>query len=139
MKPHIGGIAPFFIVQNVPAALHEFVVHTRLAGHGPTLFAGLSKHVDLKPVSRLEFGSGWGCGMGGKVAIGLDRGATMRRRLTPISPPVVKGTDLFRPAVESRRRVTVSNKRRITVVPFSAVFVSSAGSHPHVGMDPNTY
>jgi hypothetical protein len=27
-------------------------------GHGPTLFAGLSKHVDLKLVSRLEFGSG---------------------------------------------------------------------------------
>ena len=36
----------------------EFVVHPRLAGHGPTLFAGLSKHVDLKLVSRLEFGSG---------------------------------------------------------------------------------
>jgi hypothetical protein len=26
--------------------------------HGPTLFAGLSKCVDLKLVSRLEFGSG---------------------------------------------------------------------------------
>ena len=37
---------------------YEFVVHSRLAGHGPTLFAGLSKHVDLKLVSRLEFGSG---------------------------------------------------------------------------------
>ena len=37
---------------------YEFVVHPRLAGHGPTLFAGLSKHVDLKLVSRLEFGSG---------------------------------------------------------------------------------
>jgi hypothetical protein len=34
------------------------VVHPRLAGHGPTLFAGLSKRVDLKLVSRLEFGSG---------------------------------------------------------------------------------
>jgi hypothetical protein len=33
-------------------------VHPRLAGHGPTLFAGLSKRVDLKLVSRLEFGSG---------------------------------------------------------------------------------
>jgi dihydrofolate reductase len=30
----------------------------RLAGHGPTLFAGLSKRVDLRLVSRLEFGSG---------------------------------------------------------------------------------
>jgi dihydrofolate reductase len=37
---------------------YEFVVHPRLAGHGPTLFAGLSKHLDLKLVSRLELGSG---------------------------------------------------------------------------------
>jgi dihydrofolate reductase len=37
---------------------YEFVVHPRLVGHGPTLFAGLSKWVDLKLVSRLEFGSG---------------------------------------------------------------------------------
>ncbi len=37
---------------------YEFVVHPRVAGHGPTLFAGLSKRVDLKLVSRLEFGSG---------------------------------------------------------------------------------
>jgi dihydrofolate reductase len=37
---------------------YEFVVHPRLAGHGPTLFAGLSKHIDLKLMSRLEFGSG---------------------------------------------------------------------------------
>src|SRR5688572_28072381 len=37
---------------------YEFVVHPRLAGHGPTLFAGLSKYVDLRFVSRREFGSG---------------------------------------------------------------------------------
>ncbi len=37
---------------------YEFIVHPRLAGHGPTLFAGLSKHIDLKLVSRLEFSSG---------------------------------------------------------------------------------
>lgn len=37
---------------------YEFVTHPRLAGHGPTLLAGLSKHVDLKLVSRLEFDSG---------------------------------------------------------------------------------
>ena len=37
---------------------YEFVVHPRLAGHGPTLFAGLSRWVDLKLVSRLELGSG---------------------------------------------------------------------------------
>jgi dihydrofolate reductase len=37
---------------------YEFVVHPMLAGHGPTLFAGLSKCVDLKLVSRLELSSG---------------------------------------------------------------------------------
>ena len=37
---------------------YEFVVHPTLAGHGPTLFAGLSKRIDLKLVSRLELGSG---------------------------------------------------------------------------------
>ena len=37
---------------------YEIVVHPRLAGHGPALFAGLSKRVDLQLVSRLEFGSG---------------------------------------------------------------------------------
>jgi dihydrofolate reductase len=37
---------------------YEFVVHPRIAGHGPTLFAGLSKLVDLRLVSRVEFGSG---------------------------------------------------------------------------------
>src|SRR5271154_693211 len=37
---------------------YEFVVQPRLAGHGPTMFAGLSKRVDLKLVGRLEFGSG---------------------------------------------------------------------------------
>jgi dihydrofolate reductase len=37
---------------------YELVVHPRLVGHGPTLFAGLSKIVDLKLVSRLEFASG---------------------------------------------------------------------------------
>ena len=37
---------------------YEFVVHPKLVGHGPTLFVVLSQHVDLKLVSRLEFGSG---------------------------------------------------------------------------------
>src|SRR5690349_698964 len=37
---------------------YELVVQPRLAGHGPTLFAGLSKYVDLKLVGRLEFASG---------------------------------------------------------------------------------
>ena len=37
---------------------YEFVMHPRLAGHGPTLFAGLSKPIDLKLVSRRDFASG---------------------------------------------------------------------------------
>lgn len=37
---------------------YQFLVHPKLAGHGPTLFAGLSKPVDLKLVGRQEFSSG---------------------------------------------------------------------------------
>jgi len=37
---------------------YELVVHPRIVGHGPTLFAGLPKPIDLKLVSRLELGSG---------------------------------------------------------------------------------
>jgi hypothetical protein len=37
---------------------YEFVVHPRVAGHGPYLLAGLSTPVDLKLVGRQELGSG---------------------------------------------------------------------------------
>jgi dihydrofolate reductase len=37
---------------------YDLIVHPRIAGYGPTLFAGLSKPVDLKLVSRQELGSG---------------------------------------------------------------------------------
>lgn len=37
---------------------YEFVMHPRVAGHGPHLFAGLPKHIDLTLVSRLEYASG---------------------------------------------------------------------------------
>lgn len=37
---------------------YEFIVHPRLAGHGPTLFAGLAKPIDLKLVSQLRLSSG---------------------------------------------------------------------------------
>jgi dihydrofolate reductase len=37
---------------------YEFVVHPRVVGHGPALFAGLSKPLDLKLVSRVEYASG---------------------------------------------------------------------------------
>lgn len=36
----------------------EFVIHPRLAGHGPSVFAGLSKYIDLNLIDRREFSSG---------------------------------------------------------------------------------
>lgn len=37
---------------------YEFIVHPRIAGHGPTPFAGLSRIVDLQLVSQKQFASG---------------------------------------------------------------------------------
>lgn len=37
---------------------YEFIVHPRIIGHGPTLFAGLSKIIDLEPIDRKDLGSG---------------------------------------------------------------------------------
>jgi dihydrofolate reductase len=37
---------------------YELIVHPRIVGHGPALFAGLSKMIDLKLVSRQELPSG---------------------------------------------------------------------------------
>ena len=55
----VGGVQlPLALTELGLIDEYEFVVHPRLAGHGPTLFAGLSKYVDLKLVSYLEFGSG---------------------------------------------------------------------------------
>jgi dihydrofolate reductase len=55
----VGGVKlPLALAELGLIDEYEFVVHPRLAGHGPTLFAGLSKPVDLTLVSRREFGSG---------------------------------------------------------------------------------
>jgi dihydrofolate reductase len=55
----MGGVKlPLALAQLGLIDEYEFVVQPRLAGHGPTLFAGLSKRVDLRLVSRKEFGSG---------------------------------------------------------------------------------
>src|SRR5215813_15648824 len=55
----VGGVQlPLALAELGLIDEYEFVVHPRLTGHGPKLFAGLSKHVDLRLVSRLEFGSG---------------------------------------------------------------------------------
>jgi dihydrofolate reductase len=55
----VGGVKlPLALAELGLIDEYEFVVHPRIVGHGPTLFAGLSKCVDLKLVSRLEFASG---------------------------------------------------------------------------------
>jgi dihydrofolate reductase len=55
----VGGVKlPMALAEMGLIDEYELVVQPRLMGHGPTLFAGLSKPVDLKLVSRLEFGSG---------------------------------------------------------------------------------
>jgi dihydrofolate reductase len=55
----VGGVKlPMALAELGLIDEYEFVVHPRLVGHGPTLFAGLSKPIGLKLVSRLEFGSG---------------------------------------------------------------------------------
>jgi dihydrofolate reductase len=55
----VGGVKlPLALAELGLIDEYEFVVHPRLAGHGPTLFAGLSQPIDLKLVGRLEFGSG---------------------------------------------------------------------------------
>jgi dihydrofolate reductase len=54
-----GGVQlPFALAELGLIDEYEFVVHPRLAGHGPTLFAGLSNPLDLRLVSRLEYASG---------------------------------------------------------------------------------
>jgi dihydrofolate reductase len=55
----VGGVTlPLALAEMGLIDEYEVVVHPRIAGHGPTLFAGLSKRVDLRLVSRVEFGSG---------------------------------------------------------------------------------
>ncbi len=55
----VGGVTlPLALAEMGLIDEYEFVVHPSLTGHGPTLLAGLSKRIDLKLVSRLEYGSG---------------------------------------------------------------------------------
>lgn len=55
----VGGVQlPLALAELGLIDEYEFVVQPRLAGHGPSVFAGLSKHVDLKLLSRLELRSG---------------------------------------------------------------------------------
>jgi dihydrofolate reductase len=55
----VGGVKlPLALAELGLIDEYEFIVHPRLAGHGPTLFAGLSKCVDLKLVGQRAFASG---------------------------------------------------------------------------------
>ena len=55
----VGGVQlPLALAELGLIDEYEFVVQPRLVGHGPTLFAGLSKRVELRLVDRLEFRSG---------------------------------------------------------------------------------
>ena len=55
----VGGVQlPLALAELGLIDEYEFVVHPRLVGHGPTLFAGLSEPLDLRLVGRLEFDSG---------------------------------------------------------------------------------
>src|SRR3954453_19287810 len=55
----VGGVQlPLALTELGLIDEYELVAHPRLAGHGPTLCAGLTKPVDLVLVNRLEFDSG---------------------------------------------------------------------------------
>lgn len=56
---YVGGVTlPRALAELGLIDEYEFLVHPRLVGHGPTLFAGLSKPLDLELVDRRELGSG---------------------------------------------------------------------------------
>ena len=56
---YVGGVTlPLALADLGLIDEYQFMVHPKLAGHGPTLFAGLSKPLDLKLVGRQEFDSG---------------------------------------------------------------------------------
>ena len=55
----VGGVQlPLALAELGLIDEYEFVVHPRVAGRGPHLWAGLSKPLDLKLIDRLEYGSG---------------------------------------------------------------------------------
>ena len=55
----VGGVTlPLALAELGLIDEYEFVVHPRVVGHGPTVFAGLSKSADLRLVGRHELRSG---------------------------------------------------------------------------------
>jgi dihydrofolate reductase len=56
---YVGGVTlPLALAELGLIDEYEFVVHPVVAGHGPTLFAGLHEPLELKLVGREEFRSG---------------------------------------------------------------------------------
>ena len=56
---HLGGLTlPLALADLGLIDEYEFVVHPVIAGHGPTLFAGLRERLDLELVDREELGAG---------------------------------------------------------------------------------
>src|ERR671916_111457 len=99
----VGGVKlPLALAELGLIDEYEFVVHPRVAGHGPTLFAGLSKPVDLRLVSRLEVGSE---GVGFEPT--RDREGPYRFSRPAHStalPPLRVGASVVGPATSCRRR-----------------------------------
>lgn len=55
----VGGVKLAFALTELGLIdEYEFLVHPRITGRGPTLFAGLSKVIDLRLVGRKELASG---------------------------------------------------------------------------------
>lgn len=55
----VGGVKlPLALAELGLIDEYEFIVHPRLAGHGPSVFTGLARYVDLALVGRQEFSSG---------------------------------------------------------------------------------
>ena len=56
---YVGGVQlPLALAEMGLIDEYQFVVQPRVAGHGPTLLAGLSNGLDLRLVDRLEYASG---------------------------------------------------------------------------------
>ncbi|MEV4602880.1 dihydrofolate reductase family protein [Amycolatopsis sp. NPDC049253] len=56
---YVGGVQlPMALAELGLIDEYEFVVHPRVVGHGPALFAGLPQYLDLRLVDRMEFESG---------------------------------------------------------------------------------
>jgi dihydrofolate reductase len=56
---YVGGVTlPLALAEMGLIDEYEFMVLPALAGRGPTLFAGLTKRIDLKLMGRQEFASG---------------------------------------------------------------------------------